>query len=163
MAEDCLKWAGEGRSLMRLLPMSNTRLMEPLPHIMVDDLNHLVKGGRLSNGAAILGNLLSIKPILHFNDEGVIEVFEKVRTEKKAMKTPGRDCCIRYRRWSLPSLCHPCQCPWKAEALRQLLIEEGVEGWHSFATFGGVIGTHLGDHSLAVGYIPIVCWVFYVN
>ena len=53
---------------------------------MVDDLNHLVKGGRLSNGAAILGNLLSIKPILHFNDEGVIEVFEKVRTEKKAMK-----------------------------------------------------------------------------
>ena len=32
------------------------------------------------------GNLLSIKPILHFNDQGVIEVFEKVRTEKKAMK-----------------------------------------------------------------------------
>ena len=29
---------------------------------------------------------MSIKPILHFNDEGVIEVFEKVRTEKKAMK-----------------------------------------------------------------------------
>ena len=26
-------------------------------YIMVDDLNHLVKGGRLSNGAAILGNL----------------------------------------------------------------------------------------------------------
>ena len=33
-----------------------------------------------------IGNLLSIKPILHFNDQGVIEVFEKVRTEKKAMK-----------------------------------------------------------------------------
>ncbi len=28
---------------------------------MVDDLNHLVKGGRLSNGAAISWNLLSIK------------------------------------------------------------------------------------------------------
>ena len=53
---------------------------------MVDDLNHLVKGGRLSNGAAILGNLLSIKPILYFNDEGVIEVYEKIRTEKKATK-----------------------------------------------------------------------------
>ncbi len=53
---------------------------------MVDDLNHLVKGGRLSNGAAILGNLLSIRPILYFNDHGVIEVFEKIRTEKKATK-----------------------------------------------------------------------------
>ena len=44
---------------------------------MVDDLNHLVKGGRLSNGSALIGNLLSIKPILYFNDEGVIEVYEK--------------------------------------------------------------------------------------
>ena len=52
---------------------------------MVDDLNHLVKGGRLSNGSALIGNLLSIKPILYFND-GTIEVFEKVRTEKKAIK-----------------------------------------------------------------------------
>ena len=52
----------------------------------MDDLNHLVKGGRLSNGSAILGNLLSIKPILNFNDEGKIVVFEKVRTEKKAVK-----------------------------------------------------------------------------
>ena len=55
-------------------------------YILVDDLNHLVKGGRLSNGSAILGNLLSIKPILNFNDEGKIVVFEKVRTEKKAVK-----------------------------------------------------------------------------
>ena len=36
-------------------------------YILVDDLNHLVKGGPLSNGSAILGNILSIKPILHFN------------------------------------------------------------------------------------------------
>ena len=55
-------------------------------YILVDDLNHLVKGGPLSNGSAILGNILSIKPILHFNAEGKIVVFEKVRTEKKAMK-----------------------------------------------------------------------------
>ncbi len=52
---------------------------------MVDDFEPLVKGGRLSNGAAI-GNPLSIKPILHFNDEGVIEVFEKVRDGKESQK-----------------------------------------------------------------------------
>ena len=46
-------------------------------YILVDDLNHLVKGGPLSNGSAILGNILSIKPILHFNAEGEIVVFEK--------------------------------------------------------------------------------------
>ena len=55
--------------------------------IMVDDLNHLVKGGRLSNGAAILGNLLSIKPILLLlMTRGVIEVYEKIRTREKKLR-----------------------------------------------------------------------------
>ena len=44
----------------------------------------------------------------------------------------------------------------KPKRFARLLMAEGVEGEIPFATFGGVIGTHLGDHSLAVGYIPIV-------
>ena len=86
MVEDCLKWAGEGRLFDEIVANVQHQIDGTTAYIMVDDLNHLVKGGRLSNGAAIIGNLLSIKPILHFNDQGVIEVFEKVRTEKKAMK-----------------------------------------------------------------------------
>ena len=86
MVEDCLKWAGEGRLFDEIVANVQHQIDGTTAYIMVDDLNHLVKGGRLSNGAAIIGNLLSIKPILHFNDQGVIEVFEKVRTEKKAIK-----------------------------------------------------------------------------
>lgn len=83
MAEEAVKWADEGRSFDEILANIQTQIDGTSAYIMVDDLNHLVKGGRLSNGAAILGNLLSIKPILYFNEEGVIEVYEKVRTEKK--------------------------------------------------------------------------------
>ena len=86
MAEEAVKWADEGRSFDDILANIQTQIDGTSAYIMVDDLNHLVKGGRLSNGAAILGNLLSIKPILYFNEEGVIEVYEKVRTEKKAIK-----------------------------------------------------------------------------
>ena len=125
-------------------------------YIMVDDLNHLVKGGRLSNGAAIIGNLLSIKPILHFNAQGVIEVFEKVRTEKKAMKRLVEIVDEGLTGGHYQVFIIHANVPEKAEALRQMLVAEGVEGEIPFATFGGVIGTHLGDHSLAVGYIPIV-------
>ena len=108
-------------------------------------------------GLLFIGNLLSIKPILHFNDEGVIEVFEKVRTEKKAMKRLVEIVVCRYSPdGHYQVFVIHANVPEKAEALRQLLIEEGVEGDIPFATFGGVIGTHLGDHSLAVGYIPIV-------
>ncbi len=45
-------------------------------------------GGRLSNGSAILGNLLSIKPGFGiFLNDGENRCFEKVRTEKKAVQT----------------------------------------------------------------------------
>ena len=74
MAENCLKWAGEGRSFDEIVAHVQTQIDGTGAFIMVDDLDHLVKGGRLSNGAAIIGNLLSIKPILYFNDQGVIEV-----------------------------------------------------------------------------------------
>lgn len=52
---------------------------------MVDDLSHLQRGGRLSSAQAIIGSLLQVKPLLHFENK-VIVPFEKIRTRKKAMK-----------------------------------------------------------------------------
>ena len=86
MVEHILNWAEQGLAFEQILSNLDVQIKGIGGFIMVDDLNHLVKGGRLSNGAAILGNLLSIKPILYFNDEGGIEVYEKIRTEKKATK-----------------------------------------------------------------------------
>ncbi|EGQ26957.1 DegV family protein [Sporosarcina newyorkensis 2681] len=54
-------------------------------YFMVDDLSHLQRGGRLSGAQAIVGGLLQVKPLLHFEDK-VIVPFEKIRTTKKAMK-----------------------------------------------------------------------------
>lgn len=86
MANQALSMAQAGKSFEEIQEVLGRLIDGTTAFIMVDDLNHLVKGGRLSNGAALLGNLLKIKPILYFNDKGVIEVFEKVRTEKKAVK-----------------------------------------------------------------------------
>ena len=52
MAEDCLKWAGEGRLFDEIVANVQHQIDGTTAYIMVDDLNHLVKGGRLSNGAA---------------------------------------------------------------------------------------------------------------
>lgn len=53
---------------------------------VVDDLQNLVRGGRLSNASAFLGSLLKIKPLLTF-DENTNEIvaFEKVRSRKKKL------------------------------------------------------------------------------
>ncbi|WP_350344350.1 DegV family protein [Proteinivorax tanatarense] len=57
-----------------------------MEHIFtIDDLNHLHKGGRLSQGEAFLGSILKIKPILHVQ-KGEMIPFEKVRGKTKALK-----------------------------------------------------------------------------
>lgn len=46
-------------------------------YFMVNDINYLIKGGRLSAKQGMMAKLLKIKPILHLNEEGAIEPFDK--------------------------------------------------------------------------------------
>ena len=156
MVESVLKWAEQGDSFESILDKVTEQIENTSAFIMVDDLDHLVKGGRLSNGAAILGNLLSIKPILYFNDQGVIEVYEKVRTEKKATKRLVEIVKEATANGIYQITVIHGNAPQKAADLRQLLIDDGVATDVSIATFGSVIGTHLGEGSIALGYTPII-------
>ena len=156
MVESVLKWAEQGDGFESILDKVTEQIENTSAFIMVDDLDHLVKGGRLSNGAAILGNLLSIKPILYFNDQGVIEVYEKVRTEKKATKRLVEIVKEATANGNYQITVIHGNAPQKAADLRQLLIDGGVTTDVSIATFGSVIGTHLGEGSIALGYTPII-------
>lgn len=156
MVESVFNWRDQGNDFVIIQDKLANQISHTSAFIMVDDLDHLVKGGRLSNGAAILGNLLSIKPILYFNDQGVIEVYEKVRTEKKATKRlieiiKEETSSGQYRVIVIHG-----NASQKAEELRQHLLESGLGSDVSLATFGSVIGTHLGAGSIALGYIPVI-------
>ncbi|KQL42103.1 fatty acid-binding protein DegV [Bacillus sp. FJAT-25509] len=60
--------------------------IQHIEHIFtVDDLQYLVRGGRLSKVAGFVGNLLNIKPILHVEDGKLIPL-EKIRGSKKLIK-----------------------------------------------------------------------------
>lgn len=66
-------------------------LDELIPHVatyfVVDDLTYLHRGGRVSGASKVVGNMLGIKPILHFNEEGKILNINKVKGFKKALST----------------------------------------------------------------------------
>ncbi|MDL2219024.1 DegV family protein [Ruminococcaceae bacterium OttesenSCG-928-O06] len=51
----------------------------------VDDLNFLKRGGRLSGAAALFGTMLSIKPVLHVDDEGHLIAMDKVRGRRQSL------------------------------------------------------------------------------
>lgn len=156
MVENVLKWAAAGQSFEEICAKLDQQIAQTSAFIMVDDLDHLFKGGRLSNAAAILGNLLSIKPILYFTAEGKIEVYEKVRTEKKAVKRLLEILQEKTSDGNYQLAIIHANCPEKADSFKEQLEQAGVISQLPIVSFGSVIGTHLGEGAIAFGISPII-------
>lgn len=56
-------------------------------YFMVDDLNFLRRGGRLSGSAALAGSIMHLKPVLKGDEEGRIVLDRKLFGRKKALAT----------------------------------------------------------------------------
>jgi DegV family protein with EDD domain len=71
------------------LKQIENEIIETVPHVKsalaFESLDNLVKGGRLSKAAGVIGNLLGIRLILEIKD-GELSVKDKVRGSKKAAK-----------------------------------------------------------------------------
>jgi len=79
------KLAKEGKSLDEIVQVTNEN-KNHMEHIFtVDDLEYLYRGGRVSRGAAVVGSMLNIKPILDVEDGKLIPI-QKIRSRKKAIK-----------------------------------------------------------------------------
>ena len=75
----------EGKSLEETTAWIEEHKIEYCCQFTVDDLFHLYRGGRVSKAAAVVGTILSVKPILYVNDEGQLLALEKSRGRKKSL------------------------------------------------------------------------------
>ncbi|MCZ2491407.1 DegV family protein [Dellaglioa carnosa] len=76
--------AGKDKNVTEI--MAKLTELRETTHVLfvVDDLNHLMRTGRLSNRSGFVGNILKIKPILTFDKEGKIIAIGKERKMKNA-------------------------------------------------------------------------------
>lgn len=119
-------------------------------YFMVDDLNNLHRGGRLNGAQAILGSMLQVKPILHFENTKIVP-FEKIRTKKKAVKRMldlfDEDAATGVAIEA--SVIHANR-KEEAESLQQQLIEQYPHANIVISYVGPVIGTHLGEGAIGL-------------
>lgn len=78
------EWADQGLSTTEIMSRLEILKEQTELYFMVVTLEYLQRGGRIGGAAALLGTLLQIKPILYINSEGVIDVFDKVRSKGRA-------------------------------------------------------------------------------
>jgi DegV family protein with EDD domain len=81
------KLRDEGASAVEAAAHAERRSHEIRSYIMVDDLNFLKRGGRISGSAALAGNIMHLKPILKGDEEGRLVLDLKILGRKKAIKT----------------------------------------------------------------------------
>ncbi len=158
--------AGQGLFIYQILQKKNELDIDALANyaetlklnichwFTVDDLMYLKRGGRINQAAAVFGNLLGIKPILHTDDDGKLVCMGKERGRRAAIKTLAR----KYGESALDSengvvfISHA-DCNEDASMLaHELNLRFGVSVKH-ITYVGPVIGAHCGPGTLALFYL----------
>ncbi len=151
MVETILKMNAKGCTLEEMLDQLNQIRENTNAYMIVEDLNNLVRGGRLTNGAALVAGLLKIKPVLTF-DDGKIMLFEKIRSSKKAFARAEDVIGQRMREINQPVKLYVIHANSLAVAQeeKQKLQEKYPNATVEIGHFGPVIGTHLGEKAIGL-------------
>lgn len=78
------KMAIEGKNAEEIIPRLEQLRDSIKVDLVVDNIGHLLRTGRISNTSAFIGNVLRIKPILTFDHEGKIVPLAKEHTMRQA-------------------------------------------------------------------------------
>jgi DegV family protein with EDD domain len=139
--------AADGDTLESIVAEVTDRRERTRLFATLDTLEHIRKSGRIGNAAALLGSMLSIKPLVEIRD-GVVEEAGRVRTRSKALK-------LLAAKAAEQPIEHLAVLHANAPDLDELLDllapifprDEIVTG-----VIGPVIGTHAGPRVIGVTY-----------
>lgn len=123
-------------------------------NVTVDDLNHLHRGGRVSKATAIVGTMIQIKPILHMDNEGTLQVIGKERGRKKSLHRIVDMAVEQSEGWdnSMVMITHG-DCLEDAKYVEGLVREKLKASQVLIYNIGIVLGSHTGPGVLAVFFM----------
>ena len=121
---------------------------------LLDTLEYLKKGGRVSKAVAFAGGVLSIKPVIAI-ENGEVAILGKARGSKQGnnfLVQKIKECGIDFKK--------PYFLGYTGlnDSLLKKYIEDSKELWTehtqslAISTVGGTIGTHVGPGAIAVAF-----------
>lgn len=144
----------EGKSFKEICDILEGRGGSAIAYVVPETLTYLKRGGRITPAAAMLGNLIGLKPILILKD-GMIDKFDAVRTVKKALLVVINELAnsdISPETHDLFVL-HTNELDRANELVEMIKANEKLAGFNvNLALIPGVVLCHTGPGALAVGY-----------
>ncbi|MGT2884759.1 DegV family protein [Streptococcus ferus] len=144
--------AAEAREAGKSLEETKQMILDLLPRLrtyfLVDDLNHLMRGGRLSKTSAIVGNIVNIKPLLWIDASGKLVPLAKVRGRKKGIKEMLKQATSDIQ--DPTAVVAYSNDEQSAQSLKEELLSNGEIQEVIILPLGPVISAHVGPDTLAV-------------
>ena len=143
-----------GRSIDEIARWVEENKLHICHNVTVDDLHHLHKGGRVSKATAIVGTMVKIKPIIHVDNEGKLQVIAKERGRKRSLNKIVEMAAERAKGWDndIVMVTHG-DCIEEAEYVAELAKEKLGAKEVLINNIGTVIGSHTGPGVVAIFYM----------
>ena len=155
LVEQAVRYRDQGKTAREIGALLERERKQIRLIALLDTLEYLKKGGRISPAAALAGSLLSIKPVIAIED-GEVVILGKARGSKKGnnmlmelVRQCGginfdKPCCLAYSGLS--------------DALLQKYVEDSAALYEGrteplpVSTIGSTIGTHAGPGAIAAAF-----------
>lgn len=149
------KMISEGIKIEEIVIKVNLYIEKMKAFIIVDTLEYLRKGGRLSASQAFIGGVLNLKPILTFSNSELVPL-DRVRGRKKALNWIKN--WLDANQIDLSNKCvymlHSQELQY-LEDLKKILIEEYGAKHIIQSKVGAVVGTHSGPGAIGFCFINV--------
>lgn len=120
-------WIDSGASFEQIVDWTKDFIAHMRTRFVLEDLSNLVKNGRISKAAGLLGGVLGLRPIMGDDGHGAIIAIEKIRGTQNAMRRLVELVAESTRAdmaSSLTMVLSYCNCHERAVALKRDLLEK---------------------------------------
>lgn len=142
----------EGRNATEVAEIIRSLLPRTMTYIVVDTLEYLKRGGRISKSAALIGGLMKLHPVLQIIADGAKPV-DKVKGKKSTNAWLLNKLREKPADTDYKLVIGHSNAPERAEAFKEQLQEAGITNDIFITCIGPIVGTHIGPNCLGIGYI----------
>jgi DegV family protein with EDD domain len=151
LLEKGLELAEQGLDAKQIANMLREKSKRHKNLILLDTLEQLFKGGRMSGASFVIGNLLKIKPVLSIGDNGELGLVERIRSEKKATRKIIELVIASCEEHSVKKIAIAnANAPEKANELKELILEEIPHLQVVIGEISSSLAVHAGEGAIAV-------------
>lgn len=151
LIREAVKRKSEGYTAEQLVEWAQEFRKHIVHWFTVEDLMYLHRGGRVPKSSAVMGTLLSVKPVMYVSDEGKLLVWKKARGRKRALEMLAKQLNKHIQEvGKYPVTISHGDCQEDAEYLKEYILSHTAVEQVEIHMLDTVIGAHAGPGTVAV-------------